>query len=342
MKLGIIARADNTGLGNQTCEAVRHLKPTKTLVVDISDVSPKNLTVRLDRFPGATVIRSHKPTYEDFERFLTGLDVVYTAETPYNYELYTLANLMGVKTIQHVNWEFFDYVRHPELPRPSLFAAPTVWHYDELPEPKALLPVPIASDRFPKQHIHWRAKRFLHVVGYPTTGDRNGTEDLLAALRYIRANVTVTIKTQEDNFVRVPPHPPNVTVVVETMDTPEYWDLYRGHDVLVLPRRYGGLCLPAQEAIGAGLPVVMSDVTPNQWLPQEWRVPAGLHSSIMARMPIDTYRTDPVELAKLIDKFATSTSFHIKATRRALALGAALNWDTLLPQYERCLKELVA
>ena len=36
MKLGLIARADNTGLGMQTWEFYRAMKPEKTLVVDIS------------------------------------------------------------------------------------------------------------------------------------------------------------------------------------------------------------------------------------------------------------------------------------------------------------------
>ena len=30
-----------------------------------------------------------------------------------------------------------------------------------------------------------------------------------------------------------------------------YWDAYDGYDALVLPRRYGGLCLPVQEGMAA-------------------------------------------------------------------------------------------
>ena len=34
MRLGIIARSDNTGLGNQTRSLVNMLKPTKILLID--------------------------------------------------------------------------------------------------------------------------------------------------------------------------------------------------------------------------------------------------------------------------------------------------------------------
>ena len=36
MRLGIIARCDNTGLGNQTRELVKMLNPSKVMVIDFS------------------------------------------------------------------------------------------------------------------------------------------------------------------------------------------------------------------------------------------------------------------------------------------------------------------
>jgi glycosyltransferase involved in cell wall biosynthesis len=40
-------------------------------------------------------------------------------------------------------------------------------------------------------------------------------------------------------------------------------DLYNGFDAMVLPRRYAGLCLPMNEALISGMPVFMTDVSPN-------------------------------------------------------------------------------
>ena len=39
--------------------------------------------------------------------------------------------------------------------------------------------------------------------------------------------------------------------------------LYAGFDPLILPRRYGGLCLPMNEALRSGLPVIMFNVSPS-------------------------------------------------------------------------------
>ena len=41
MKLGIIARSDNSGLGNQTRELVHMLNPDKVLLIDFSEFKKK-------------------------------------------------------------------------------------------------------------------------------------------------------------------------------------------------------------------------------------------------------------------------------------------------------------
>jgi hypothetical protein len=51
---GLIARADNRGLGQQTWAVFRNLKPAKTMVVNCHSEQP--LKLRLDRFPNATVV----------------------------------------------------------------------------------------------------------------------------------------------------------------------------------------------------------------------------------------------------------------------------------------------
>jgi glycosyltransferase involved in cell wall biosynthesis len=44
-----------------------------------------------------------------------------------------------------------------------------------------------------------------------------------------------------------------------------WWELYDFGDVLLMPRRFGGLCLPIQEAMAAGLAVVALDTEPHDW-----------------------------------------------------------------------------
>lgn len=335
MRLGLIARGDSRGLGIQTKAVFDNLHPDRTMVIDCPSANP--LPIRRDWYPGATWIKG-LPTAMDFRRWLTGLDVVYTAETGYSRALWDEAERAGVKTVLHVNPEFLDV-----QDKPSLWAAPSMWRYDELPETKTLLPVPITP--FPERPARHKAGRFLHVIGRPAIHDRNGTRQLLEALRYVGSPINVTITCQDPGYVsslmsgiRIPDH---VELTVNTGDVKDNRDLYGGQDVLVLPRRFGGLCLPAQEAIGAGMPVIMPAISPNDsWLPAEWLVPATRVGGFMAKTRVDLYTTDIRQLAARIDRFATDREFYATAADRAQAIAKELSWDNQLPAYEQVFADL--
>lgn len=338
MRIGLITRANNSGLGNQTWELYRHLAPVKTLVVDWQMDRP--LPKRLKRFPDAQVI-DHAPTATECMEFLKDLDLVFTCETPYNYDLFALAQGYGVATVLQYNWEFLDYLQHPDLPLPTLFAAPSNWHIQDVPYPnRTWLPVPIATERFPP-HESTRATRFLHIVGRPAVHDRNGTEDFFEALRHVTSNIEVTIHCQLHPTLSFRDVPDNVKLYFEQGDTENYWDNYTNQDVLVLPRRYGGLCLPMQEALGAGMPVIMPAIDPNyNVLESNWLVPASLKSQFMARSPIDVYRTHAYALANLIDRFATDEEFYLLAKDHARARARLYSWENLLPTYNKVLQSI--
>jgi hypothetical protein len=97
MRIGLIARADKTGLGIQTYEFYRHMKPDKVLVVDLSSLLWSiSLICRCTqvgqvwhdkRYPGTEIF--HDPVVDEF---LKDLDVVFTCETPYSYYLYVKAH----------------------------------------------------------------------------------------------------------------------------------------------------------------------------------------------------------------------------------------------------------
>lgn len=337
MRLGLIARADNTGLGTQTWELFNHLHPSKTLVVDYGPLSPYpyNKHCHPERYPGATVTQGN-PTPAEYAEFLKGLDVVFTCETAYGSYLYTLARQLGVRTVLQPNYEMCELIRQPHPHGPDLFAAPSTWHYDDLPEPKMLLPVPIATERFTPSSRSI-ANHFVHIIGKPAIHDRNGTDTLLQALRYVQSHITVTIKCQDPNYRPQLYTPNNVSLNVDPIRPDDYWDNYGRCDVLVMPRRYGGLCLPAQEALAAHMPVIMPDISPNECLPAEWRVPATHAGTFWAHNEIDIYTADPVALAGLIDRFASDQQFYQDAKTKAAGLAKQLSWENLLPLYERCL-----
>jgi hypothetical protein len=349
VKLGLIARADNSGLGVQTWEFARHLQPAKTLVIDVGDLRDDtthcNKATYRQRYNGATFHRGWTPGRQVLRQFLRGLDVVFTAETPYNMELFHLARTMNVRTVLQYNFEFLPHLNDPSLPKPDVFAGPTQWRWGEVPfDNKTLLPVPIALDRFGKSRVSVTSgtRHFLHIVGRPAVFDRNGTPDLLQALRHVTSNIRLTLKCQDRDYLNKMVAgaciPPNVDVTVDSGDVENYWDLYREGDVFLMPRKYGGLCLPAQEALGAGMPVVMTDIDPNNtWLPSEWLVPGRLVAQFHAMNRVDVYAPAAVELAAKIDLFAQDEEFFAAAKVKASELAQGLGWDALKPEYAKAL-----
>lgn len=348
MKLGLIARADNSGLGIQSWEFARHMQPDRTLIIDVSHLADAGLHCNkrtfTDRYPGATSFKGWIPPMSVLRDFLQGLDTVFVAETPYNYALFSIAKAMGVRSVLQYNWEFLDYLRNQDLPKPSLFAAPSTWHYRDLPyRDKVMLPVPIATDRFTPREHGATAAHFVHIVGRPALHDRNGTASLLCALRHVTATVTVTMRCQQPGYVCGLIHkhhihtPDNVTLIDDCTPVDNYWDNYTTGDVLIMPRRFGGLCLPMNEALGAGMPVIAPGIEPNKWLPSRWLVPARREGSFTSRSQIDLYGTIERALAAKIDEFATNATLFGDALESAHKLADELSWAALKPEYDRIL-----
>lgn len=236
--------------------------------------------------------------------------------------------------------------KRPELPLPDLFGLPSSWHYDDLPYPnKRLLRVPVATEKLPRHPERGLIRRFLHVAGRPAVHDRNGTAETIAAFRDVACpDATLTVRVQvaaaADEYRALAGDDARITI--DTTDMPRYGDAYRGFDVLVLPRKYGGLCLPMQEALGSGMPVIMTDVSPNdEMLPPEWLVPAARTGEFMTRTMIDIHTADVAALTDRLETFCAldeDQAEHEYATARIL--GAALSWDRLAPLYRDVLAEV--
>lgn len=323
--IGLIGRMEDRGLGIQTSEFHRHMQP-RTLLLDLGEPLDNN-TNHPEWYPGVTPtkFRGMMPRRR-VEQFLDGLTALYTAETVYQGSIPHLCRKMGVELVVHVNPEF-----HRDDNEATQWWNPSSWRMEHLPPGTTHVPFPVATDRWPNPAEPTRRPcRWLHVAGRQALADRNGTDALLAAIPYLTEPCTITIASQT---TRTFPHDLNPLVTVRTVGpTDDYWDLYNGHDALVMPRRFGGLCLPVQEAMGAGLAVLASDLSPNQdWPVSVCRTLPG-HLEQMPAGRIEVAQIDALHLAEMMDVYADPD---LRADRQEVSRTWARrhSWDVWADRY---------
>lgn len=306
MKVGLLAYSTNTGLGIQTYNFYKYMKPERVLLIDLHRLN--KLETHHEKYPDAFITTDGFPKHDEIDRFLEGLDVVFVCETPLNYYLFDRARQLGIKTVLQYNFELLDYFEYKHWPKPDVFAAPTWWRYDDVPfENKAYLPVPIETNVI-QPRFKEKAETFLHIVGRPAASDRNGTEIFLEAASMLKASYKFVLRVQDKQYgddvkKRYP------FIDVRSDDVKENYDIYSDGDVLVMPRRYGGLCLPVNEALAHGMPVIMPNISPNdRLLPDHWLVPAEKSGVIWTRLTIDLYAATPTDIANTMDELGSMES----------------------------------
>lgn len=358
MKLGLWgARMDNSGLGQQTLEFFEAMQPEKTVVVDISMLE-RIPDRRMKQYPEryntndvnqiVTIIYGIPNEY-DIRQFLEGLDVVFIAESAYNMNFYQIAKQMGVKTAVQYNYEFFDWYKgsmwHNSCP--DLFIAPSSWHYedvDELCKEKGIkhvyLHCPVNRDKIERRYLN-SATTFVHVAGRPAALDRNGTYTFLKALALAPDDLRGRVYTQDRDLMNeIKSEYPSVDV---KFNVPDYTEIYKKGSVLVLPRKYGGNCLPMNEALAAGMPVVMTKIPPQvDFLPERWLVGAVKSDVEFApRFPIDVYETDEAALMLKMRWFKSLSDADMREQSNiASDLADKISWATMKPNYQEVFEAL--
>lgn len=331
MRVGLFgARADDRGLGRITHDFYTHMRPARTVVVDMGQWA-RQFPQHLDRYPDATVTPFNGGTIDLglMRRFFTGLDVAVFYETAYDHRAYDIARAAGCRTVLMSMPEFHRHATE-QLPHPDVVWLPTVWRAESIPGAR-VVPVPTATPPAVNGGRSGRL-RVLHVAGHRAAADRNGTIPFLRSLRSVKETVTVRVTSQDPRLPRVQGVPRHVVFDPGGSD---HWQLYSRADVLVMPRRYGGLCLPVQEALACGLAVAMTDVSPN---PQTWPVmpipaaPGALINTPAGKIPI--HDPAPDAIAETIDRLARDPQLVAELQASARAWAAANTWDALRPLYE--------
>lgn len=324
MRIALIARMDRTGLGYQTKALFDMLRPAKTLVIGSKPFNGNEQNMEWfytgdpDRF---TAYTEGFPTTEAVSWLLTDVDIVITCEVPYHDALYAIARERGIKTVLQPNAELNPHFRHKELDLPDYFFLPSTWYEKEtrqLGVTTVVCPPPIALEAdFKEIEKEIGTVKVLHIAGKRALADRNGTDIVKKALKDF-PGVELTIREQSAE------------------DFKEQKDMYSGDfHIVLMPRRYGGLCLPMYEALSQGLPVLMSDIEPNRTvLPPEWLMRARNYREIMTKRLIKAYQTDTLHLQDAVARFrAMDQEQYDKERHKAVAVFSDYQSDLSLWEF---------
>ena len=326
MRLGIIARSDNTGLGNQTMELVKMLNPDKILLINSQFFN--NNQQHPEWYKDYSIIETRKgmPRTNEVLAFLENIDVVISCETFYHLELVDLAKQKGIKTILQYNYELFGHLAHPDWTLPDVLLAPSIWNLDIIMEKFGSktqvmhLPPPTDHTLFNQAkeiNLSKDHKRILHIAGKQAAKDRNGTESILKMIKYSKEDYELVIKSQTPlNLICN-----DSRIKIEIGNPDNRQDMYSGFDAMVLPRRYAGLCLPMNEALMSALPVFMTNVSPNNTiLPEDWLVESTKIGSFRTKSMVDIYNIAPDKFANIIDRYIKNNNKK-EFKEKALSIG---------------------
>jgi glycosyltransferase involved in cell wall biosynthesis len=345
MRLGIIARSDNTGLGNQTMELVKMLNPDKILLINSQFFN--NNQQHPEWYRDYDVIETKKgmPRTNEVLAFLENIDVVISCETFYHLELVDLAKQKGIKTILQYNYELFGHLAHPEWTLPDVLLAPSIWNLDVIVQKFGSktqvmhLPPPTDHTSFNQAkeiNLSKDHKRILHIAGKKAAKDRNGTESILKMIKYSKEDYELVIKSQTPlNLICKDPR-----VKIEIGNPDNRQDMYSGFDAMVLPRRYAGLCLPMNEALMSALPVFMTNISPNNAiLPEKWLAESAQIDSFRTKSMVNVFDAKSGSLAKIIDSYvANNNKQNIK--QDALEIGLSnFSVENLKEKYIKIINE---
>lgn len=363
MKLGLWgARMDNSGLGQQTLEFYRHMKPAKTVVIDISplEANPDRIMQQYPERYSENPIGDLKfihgiPNEDDIRQFLEGLDVVFIAESAYNMGFYAIARELKVKVAVQYNWEFFDWTEGSIWFQhmPDMFIAPSSWHFEDADHWVNLanqkfdrktwhiyLHCPVNRENIRRRNID-TAVSFVHIAGRPASHDRNGTYTFLEAINLSEGELKGIVYTQDKKLKdEIQQEYPSVEVRYNVKD---YHEMYKKGSVLVLPRKYGGNCLPMNEALAAGMPVIMSKVEPQDgFLPERWLVTAKKSDIEFApRFPIDVHEVAAHDLFFRMCWFKSLSNVDMREQSDiAHELADSISWDTMKSKYDEVFEAL--
>lgn len=271
--------------------------------------------------------KTHYEWYDNIVENMEDLldcDTLLMFETAFNYELVKKAKFKGIKTILMVMYE----CTNPDLAK--LFdVVITPSDLDQQYYPQGIrINVPIPN------HIKHRkrvvAKTFVHNAGNGGLGGRNGTQELLEAMKYVKSPIKLIIRSQVP-IKQI--NDPRIEYRIGTQD-----DIWSEGDVFIFPEKFNGLSLPIQEAYASGMVVMCGDRFPmNKWLPKEPLIPVKGYKKERISVEFDYAEFSPQDIAKTIDEWYGKGI--MKLSESGKLWGKENSWTNLKKKYTEICKK---
>lgn len=329
MRLGMVVRDDNGGLGNLTYEAFSNLRPQVTVVVKSRPCRGEPHPHLFEEAWTETICVDNPITDEQWERIASRADVWWTAETWYNDNAESIIRKAGSKSVLYAMPELYSGSSADQVWNPTQYLQ------SRLPINSRVVQWPTSppSNWFPKTKV----SKILHVSG-GAQYDRNGTEIFLNALGEVEGTCDVLLHQPDEKNVTKDLHRRRLGKNVAISHTTDYQKslsaFMRWADMVVLPRRYAGLCLPAFEAFGFGCLVLMPAVDPQSFWPIVGVDAIRERPRLMKGGKIPMWNVDPSALAKRIDAALDwDVTRVVRASEDGRKWAEQNSWQRLLPEW---------
>ncbi len=342
MKIGSFVYATDQGLGILAKSFF-----DAGVVTDVCVIRHGRHTTHDDWYPGMPQVTNLRDPQQMrmMRDFCRNMDAMLFFETPFVWDLVNACRDDGVKTSLMPMFE----CEPTQLPAtPDLFINPS--HLDQQYYPSGIhIPVPVEYGWKKRE----KAIEFVHNSGHGGLKGRNGTAEVVEAMKYVKSGARLTLRAQEssrqywaggelrDANDQPTSLSPNIDLRIGTFP---YETLFLEGDVFLFPEKFNGLSLPLQEARAAGMLVMCGDRFPmNQWLPKEPLIPVAQYVRDRIGPPYNEYDRacfDPKAIAAKIDEWFGMDISEYSESGRAWAEG--MSWAALKPKYTQVLEELIS
>lgn len=275
---------------------------------------------------------SRESVVHSYEELIDKCDVIFGIETFFNWKVIPQAREKGKKTALMV---MYECTNNPLPYAPDLILSPSLLDLDYYPD-STLVTVPVDLTRL-KPRLRKKAEVFVHNAGNLGLGGRNGTVELLSAMKHVKSPLKLILRSQRP-IVELPK---DVKQWVEEDDRIEvrigtFDDIWDEGDVFIFPEKFNGLSLPIQEAYASGMVVMSSRRHPfDKWLPVEPLIPVDNYRKESLAVEFDFAELSPETIAKHIDSWYGRDI--VELSKLGITGGKLISWKQLKPTYQKLL-----